>query len=133
MTSRALRMLYRDIPAVSPCKSGCHACCGPVPWTVEEFARVRDRLPAGSQSVSVMGVASVQNAISGMCAFLGLDGCSVYADRPFMCRIFGATKGDDKLQCPHGVGAARPLSAAKASALTAIYAEMKPGDGARDV
>ncbi len=119
MTSRALRMLYRDIPATSPCKPGCNACCGPIPWTKDELSRVE--IPLGSEWVSFGGTPALQSAATGMCPFLTPGGCSVYDRRPFMCRIFGATKGEPLLACPHGVKADRPLSAAKAAILMDRY------------
>lgn len=33
------------------------------------------------------------------CPHLGKNGCSVYDDRPLICRLFGTTP---KLLCPHG-------------------------------
>lgn len=120
MTSRALRMIYREIPATSACRAGCTDCCGPVPWSAEEFARVEADLPPGARPTEVFGIPSVENPATGRCAFASPLGCMVYDRRPFMCRLFGAAN-QAALTCPHGVRAKRPLSAAQASALTARY------------
>lgn len=124
MTTRPLRMLYREIPATSPCRAGCSDCCGPVPWSAEEFARVEADLPLGSRRIHLFGSDTVENAATGKCAFASPVGCLVYDRRPFMCRLFGAARGAPGLECPHGVRAARPLSAAHADALTDRYRAM---------
>lgn len=45
---------------------------------------------------------------SERCPLLGPGGCTVYADRPLVCRLFGATAGVMDLACPHGCGPADP-------------------------
>lgn len=125
MTSRALRMINRIIPATSACRPGCGDCCGPVPWSAEEFARVKADLPPGSHRVSIGGIQTVENPATRKCAFLGPAGCTVYDRRPYMCRLFGAA-AVPALTCPHGVRAKRPLSPDQAHALTARYDREPP-------
>lgn len=126
MTSRALRMLYRQIPATSPCRAGCMDCCGPVPWSAEEFARVAADLPMGSQRVDLFGVDGLENPVTGRCPFASPQGCRVYDRRPFMCRLFGSTKGAPLLACPHGVKAHAPLTVTRADVLTHEYRQLDP-------
>ncbi len=121
MTSRALRMIYREIPRTSACKASCVDCCGPVPWAAEEFALVQADLPLGSRMTTLLGSLTVENPATGKCAFASPAGCRVYDRRPFMCRLFGAVAGEPLLACPHGVRAARPLSPRQAAALRDRY------------
>lgn len=78
---------FRDRIPVMKCKPGCHDCCGPVPWSVEEWKRVV--LKKRGETV--------------VCPYAGQDGCRVYEDRPVVCRLFG-TVADPRFRCPHGCG-----------------------------
>jgi len=40
------------------------------------------------------------------CVYLGENGCSVYAERPLICRVFGTTP---RLPCPNGKRPAQML------------------------
>ena len=124
MTSRELRMIYRDIPATSPCKTGCSDCYGPVPWSDEELARVKADVPGTSQWIEIGGVKGLLNPLTGKCPFASAEGCKVYDRRPFMCRLFATAIEDTRLRCPHGVRPERPLSAVKARAITDRYAKI---------
>lgn len=117
-------MIYREIPKTSSCKDGCHACCGPVPWSREELAAVQGDLPSVYESVQIGEKVALQNPLTGMCVFLGKAGCTVYERRPFMCRIFGASQ-EEMLVCPHGVAAERALSVAATHTLTKNYIAME--------
>ena len=78
-----LKKIRKSIPKFT-CKPGCHACCGPVPFSKEEWKRVKDK----REPAKALG-----------CAYLGKDGCEIYDERPMMCRLFGVV---ENLQCPHG-------------------------------
>ena len=65
------------------CKEGCHDCCGPVPFSKEEWDRINDK----------------REATSLTCPYLGAKGCDIYEERPIMCRLFGVV---EDLLCPHG-------------------------------
>jgi Fe-S-cluster containining protein len=119
-SKRALRMLYREIPATSACRAACMDCCGPVPWSDAEFARVKSDVPATAAWIEVQGVRAMIDALSQRCPFASPTGCKVYDRRPFMCRLFGAAN-DPQLTCPHGCKAVNPLSARAARALTERY------------
>jgi Fe-S-cluster containining protein len=104
------------------CKPGCGDCCGAVPWSAEEWAKVKDRVPA-VVAVEIMdigdgGVIPLRKGTTTCPFFSG--GCTVYDDRPFMCRLYG-TAPDARLTCPHGCRPKQMISAAKARALTNEY------------
>jgi hypothetical protein len=125
MTSRALRMLYRDIPAV-PCRTGCTDCCGPVPWNPEELARVAADIPPGTQREAFGGATLLVNPHANLrCPFVGPAGCTVYDRRPLLCRTFGTAPAEPRMRCPHGAQPARPLQPAAVRRLTAQYIRME--------
>lgn len=83
-----IAVLRDEIPSFE-CKPGCHDCCGPVTASSEEMSN----LPSKSE-------AQRQKALEGFnCVYLGEHGCTVYADRPLICRLFGTTK---TMPCPNG-------------------------------
>lgn len=83
----SLKELYNKIPKFT-CIPGCHACCGPVPCNPEEQAALH------------LGTPIIPTKIDNVtCIFLTDQGCSVYANRPFMCRLFGTTQN---IRCPRG-------------------------------
>lgn len=117
----AITDLYRPIPAFR-CIEGCGTCCGVVPWAPEEFDRVRDRLPAGTEVMEADGCFIPIRPKGTTCPFFD-HGCSVYSDRPFMCRLFGTAR-DRRLKCPHGRQPEKMLTPEKASRLTGRYQRM---------
>lgn len=104
--------LYRQIPSFD-CKPGCSDCCGPVPLAKVEWQRVK----LAKRNVGIDCLT---------CDYLVDGKCSVYADRPFLCRLFGAT-ADAKLACHHGCGPAKPLTIKQANTLTAKYMRLMDG------
>lgn len=86
-----LHTLYAQIPATTGCTPGCGRCCGPVPVTPGEAAALR--LPEGATLTPTDANLT--------CSFLRPDGCSVYEQRPFMCRLY-ATSRHPMLTCPKG-------------------------------
>ena len=89
-TDRKIDHLRRQIPGFS-CVPGCHDCCGPVTASSEELAR----LPVKSDAEHDAALAEYN------CVHLGPQGCTVYDQRPLICRLFGTTPG---LPCPRGRG-----------------------------
>lgn len=84
------------------CIKGCSDCCGAVPWTDAEFSRVAGRKELDNARLDVGFPGHViTSTASGKCPFSSSDGCAVYADRPLVCRMFGAVD-DPMLTCPHG-------------------------------
>lgn len=87
---RTIDALRRRIPAFA-CVPGCHDCCGPVTASSTEMAR----LPRRSATVREASLAELS------CPHLGEQGCTVYQERPLICRLFGTTP---RLPCPNGAG-----------------------------
>lgn len=82
-----------------PCIPDCTTCCEPVDFSPEEWEKVKDR--------------PMQTSRVDKCDFLINNQCSIYSDRPLVCRIFGATKGleeEGDNRCPHGIKSAPQLS-----------------------
>lgn len=93
-----VRFLRRQLPAFA-CIPGCHDCCGPVLASSTEMAR----LPRKSEAERAA-------ALEGWdCVHLGAHGCTVYDERPLVCRLFGTSA---RLPCPHGRRPAALIDAA---------------------
>lgn len=105
-----LQRLYEAIPSFT-CKPGCTACCGPVPFSREEMAAAQKH--GHDHPVAVAPLTS-------SCGFAQKGQCAIYADRPFVCRLFGAVK-DPLLACPFGCGPKKSLTAQQGEILTAKY------------
>jgi hypothetical protein len=106
VTTRFTRMdkildLYARIPAFD-CLKGCTACCGIVPFSKSEWTRVAE--PKKGKGID--------------CPYVQDGRCSIYEDRPFMCRIFGTV---ESLLCPKGCGPEILLSAGEGRMLTSFY------------
>lgn len=99
------------IPEGFTCKEGCSECCGPIPISPEEWARITDSR-AGRLALrrhldvhieerrGSFTVAWVNAGGRLACPFLGPKGCMVYDERPLVCRLFGQLAD---LKCPEGV------------------------------
>ncbi|MBI3898211.1 MAG: YkgJ family cysteine cluster protein [Gammaproteobacteria bacterium] len=83
-----IQFFRQRIPSFE-CKPGCHDCCGPVTASTEEMAR----LPVKSDDEHETALADLR------CPHLGEHGCTVYEERPLICRLFGTTP---RLPCPVG-------------------------------
>ncbi|MGF6671354.1 hypothetical protein ABIA53_005024 [Pseudomonas monsensis] len=88
--SQKIRTLRQQIPSFD-CVPGCHDCCGPVTTSPEEMAR----LPRKTRAEQDAALEALN------CVHLGPNGCTVYEERPLICRLFGTTK---TLPCPNGRG-----------------------------
>jgi uncharacterized protein len=105
---KKLAALYSAIPSFA-CKEGCHDCCGPVPVSKGEWQRIK-------LEPRLKGLGCVS------CAYLN-DGCSIYENRPYLCRLFGATV-EAKMRCPHGCGPEKPLTQKQTDILTKRYMKL---------
>ncbi|WP_028693189.1 YkgJ family cysteine cluster protein [Pseudomonas cremoricolorata] len=90
-----IHFLRELIPSFE-CEPGCHDCCGPVTTSAEEMACL-PRTSAAQQAAALERLD---------CVHLGPQGCTVYADRPLICRLFGTTP---RMACPRGRGPATPI------------------------
>lgn len=84
---RIIKKLRAIIPDME-CLDGCHDCCGPVIMSEWEQAQIKIMPMTGCQYSKLD------------CLYLDNSGCSIYEDRPIICRLFGTT---EKLLCPHGI------------------------------
>ena len=76
-----LTELERLIPQVPDrCPAGCSECCGPQFLSAVEATRM------GLEGSKHTGCTKTFN-----CALLTSGGCSVYENRPFVCKLFGTT------------------------------------------
>jgi Fe-S-cluster containining protein len=125
MTERALRMVYREIPAMS-CIPGCTACCGPAPFTRVEIEAVVGAIPPGAEIVPAGDGFAVVSPLTPMrCAFASDRGCAIYDNRPTVCRLFGTAPADKLLACPKGC---RPKHALGPTAARRLMARAKTAD-----
>lgn len=109
---KALRDIWAKIPKMVDCQGECQMSCGPVPSSQIESGLMEER--AGHQ------LGTDQNLMCNMLRENGL--CSVYAVRPMICRLWGATP---KLACPLGCKPERWLTDKEAYGL---YKELEALD-----
>lgn len=79
---------YSMVPNAN-CKGLCQEACGPIVPSLAEEARVRARY----------GVVIDFDRKTLGCTLLHDGRCGIYADRPLLCRLFGAV---EKMPCPFG-------------------------------
>lgn len=96
----ALRELYAQVPEIPGCTGECWRSCGPIELSDHE----RRRLRARGYEIGDARKLVVEGFEAGVephyCPALGPDGkCSVYEDRPMICRIWGAV---EDMPCPFG-------------------------------
>lgn len=96
----ALEELYAQLPALE-CKGLCHDSCTTVDASELERQRAaeagRGLGPAYSYKRLQLMIADGNKP---RCPSLGpLNNCTIYAVRPFICRVFGMARG---LRCDHG-------------------------------
>ena len=90
------------------CIPDCHDCCGPVTASSEEMF-----------ALPVVDAATRTDALANLnCAHLSSKGCTVYAERPLICRVFGTTP---RLPCPHDRRPAVLIDAALDSQIQAFF------------
>jgi Fe-S-cluster containining protein len=100
---KTLERLYAEIPYME-CKEGCHDCCGIVPFSKEEWEAVEPKLKATDIH----------------CPYISDEGCAIYENRPFMCRLFGTSK-EKRMICPHGCRSLKLLTVRKTRRLVKKY------------
>ncbi len=100
----SLADVYARIPEVR-CKGLCEESCGPIAMSNEEDARLQGlgvRIPS-----MVDGVAAIERGEDYYCPALRGGRCSVYNDRPTICRLWGSTTS---MPCSHGCTPQNALS-----------------------
>lgn len=93
----SLERIYRAVPQVE-CKGLCSRTCGPIDMSREEWSRIARRgviIPP-----PIIGLNIVESGQDYRCPALDDNQrCSVYEDRPLICRLWGAV---ESMPCPHG-------------------------------
>ncbi len=100
-----IQKLYDKIPSFS-CKEGCIECCdNQIQFAPEEGQRCGG-FPFTSR----------------WCPYITEKGCSVYQDRPFLCRLYASSV---LLPCPYGCKPEHPLSEEETRELLQQYLKLK--------
>lgn len=98
---RVLREIYDSIPSAG-CKGLCVSECSTIPvfdFELEQIEAATGRkLPTMSAGDEIGGLL-LGSEIGEPCPLLVMGRCSVYDQRPLICRAFGSVEG---LRCPHG-------------------------------
>ena len=91
------------------CIPGCTDCCGIVPFSNWEWNNI---------------LLHKQHKTFD-CPYIAGDdgGCSIYADRPIPCRIYGTVP---RLTCPHGRGPKEMIEPGQEKRLMEMYLKYKP-------
>lgn len=120
-TRPTLDDVYRQIPPFE-CKGECIESCGPISMTRAE----REKLLGRGVDIPPMadGLAALERGEDYYCPALVDGRCSVYEDRPTICRLWGAT---ESMPCPQGCTPADALSRAESHRLLRSAAEIGGG------
>lgn len=107
---RRLRLqVYGALPTIA-CRGLCTVYCGPIGMTALERTVIEEK---SGHTTDVDEEAR--------CTHLRDDRCSVYSERPVVCRLFGIAEG---MECPHGCKPSRMLTRGQAGAFFAAAAEL---------
>lgn len=121
----SLADVYARIPDVG-CKGLCKESCGPIAMSNDEDDRLRG-LGVTIPSM-VDAVAAIDHGDEYYCPALRDGRCSVYDDRPTICRLWGATTS---MPCSHGCTPQNALSQQESFELLALAARAGGGMATR--
>lgn len=97
-----LDALYADVPDVG-CRGWCQIGCSSMAMAPIEQRRIAERhqvtLPLATAPPGTPTLAAGQQEADHCPALTQTGLCAVYADRPLVCRLYGAADG---LECPYG-------------------------------
>lgn len=110
----SLSAIYDKLPTME-CKGLCDNYCGPVGVSPRELTAMRRASKKRLRTVTLESGGVMLKPVKRLrCQCLRKGRCSIYKDRPLLCRIFGMAEG---LLCPHGCQPSRVLSHVEVSAL----------------
>jgi len=112
---KTIQDVYDAIPTIA-CQGKCSASCGVIPL----FPVEGDRIQASGGSIPTANVHL-------SCSELVAGRCSIYADRPLICRLFGVVP---EMKCPHGCKPDRWLTSKQVQRLMAALMRLSDGNGA---
>ncbi len=120
---KALDALYATLPRLD-CQRKCQSCCQSFGMNWLEKRRIEAVAgPLKTRRIACYteglygekgALIGVHELLEGTCPMLKDGACTVYEQRPFICRVWGLTK---KTACPHGCVPERWLSDDEAFAL----------------
>jgi Fe-S-cluster containining protein len=118
-----LNKIYKRIPKFK-CQPGCNACCGPVPLCTKEAAVLKEIVKDNPDRSLLEGLNSFMTPVDSNlnCKFSSAKGCTIYEDRPFMCRLYGTTEA---LKCPLGCKPNIFLTQNEENSLMEFYKDLK--------
>ena len=100
-----VKELYKKIPKFE-CAKGCNKCCGIVPVVPQE-----------AKNLNLKNVKLLPH--SGLtCKFTSKNGCTVYENRPLLCRLFGVVQ---TMACTCGGKPERLLTSEEENQLIQAY------------
>lgn len=107
-----IRRLYDALPDLD-CKGLCWNSCGPIDMSTAERERIVElgvEIPVFTEERSRRWANDERLYCPALSfnANEGRIGCSIYEDRPMICRLWGMSEGD--MSCPHGCVPLRRLS-----------------------
>lgn len=115
------RRLYAQIPTFE-CKKGCTLCCKqPVPFSKWEWEKLGDKQLPETPLETAIKLPDMEAKLCYKCPYSVGGHCSIYEDRPLMCRLFGSMEG---LPCPIGYGPEKPLTKDQAQKLIVEYRKL---------
>jgi hypothetical protein len=109
----AVEKIYARLPALK-CKGLCSECCGPIMFSAKEADRM------ARKGVQAPGFDEAMT-----CTALRGTRCAIYANRPYICRLWGAIKS---MACPHGCQPARWVSEAESAAHLRALGPLRASD-----
>ena len=81
------------------CVESCNAeCCGIVPMPIQKYNIFKRKIKKKIIDNMRLGNNIVLITKDGSCAFLNNNKCSIYDNRPMICKLYGTI---EKLQCPY--------------------------------
>lgn len=87
---KKVRELYKKIPMVK-CQGKCTESCSFPVFTEVEKRRVANKHDKWGTMQRADGNGYIPETEDGTCPFLKEGRCSIYKDRPMVCRMFGCT------------------------------------------
>lgn len=108
-----IEKIYAKLPTMD-CKGLCAESCGPIVFSQAEADRMVKK-----------GITPPGFDDSATCTALRAGRCSIYANRPLVCRLFGASQG---MICRHGCKPSRMVSDAEFTQYGQALGPLRPQD-----
>lgn len=109
----AVEKVYTRLPTLR-CRGLCAHSCGPIVFSQKEADRMARK-----------GVPEPGFDATGTCTALKNDRCSIYKNRPLICRFWGMVKA---MTCPHGCVPSRFVTPEEENAYMRALGPLRPGD-----